>query len=273
MPRFLTFLSAALGALAVVGTITAVSAVQQAADWRSEAVAELADAGVPVSFPDGSFLGSDPLTGYQAAVLLDNLLETVYARTGCGGEIVASNTPAATFPDVPAGHWAAEAVARLASLGISEAFPSGEFRGSEFLTGYQTAFLVSRVLEVLAAQADCGAPALEVSSVQEAVGALALEVSNVQEALAAGTLQGPPGPSGPQGSPGEPGPQGPPGEQGLTGPAGPPGPQGLAGPAGPGGPEGPPGPQGPSGPQGPEGPVGPVGATGPPGPPGECNCP
>ena len=270
MPKLFTFFSAALGALAVVGALTVVNAVQQVADWRSEAVAELADAGVPVSFPDGSFLGSDPLTGYQAAVLLNDLLETVYARTGCGQEVVAANTPT-TFSDVPAGHWAAEAVARLASLGIGEAFPSGEFRGGEFLTGYQTAFLVGRVLEVLAAQTDCGA-----RSVQETVGTLALEVSNVQEALAAGTLQGPPGPPGPQGPPGEsgpPGPQGPPGEPGLVGPAGPPGPQGLAGPTGPGGPEGPPGPQGPSGPQGPEGPVGPVGATGPQGPPGECDCP
>ena len=132
MPKFFTFFSAALGALAVVGTLTVVNAVQQAADWRSEAVSRLADAGVPVSFPDGSFLGSDPLTGYQAAVLLNNLLETVYARTGCGGEIVASNTPTTTFSDVPAGHWAAEAVARLASLGVGEAFPSGEFRGASF---------------------------------------------------------------------------------------------------------------------------------------------
>ena len=102
MPKFLIFLSAALGALAVVGTFTVVGAVQQAADWRSEAVAELADAGVPVSFPDGSFLGSDPLTGYQAAVLLNGLLETVYARTGCGQELIASNTPT-TFSDVSRG--------------------------------------------------------------------------------------------------------------------------------------------------------------------------
>ncbi len=268
MPKFLTRLLTLLIALAVLGTL---GAVQQTADWRSDAVASLADAGVPVSFPDGSFLGSDPLTGYQAAVLLNNLLETIQARTGCGQIIVASNTPTTSFSDVPEDHWAAGAVARLASLGVGEAFPSGEFRGGEFLTGYQTAFLVSRVLEVLAAQTGCGA--LEV---QETVSTLALQVTDVQNALAAGTLQGPPGPQGPpgeqgppgpSGEPGPPGPQGPPGEQGLTGPAGPAGAQGLTGPIGP------PGPPGPEGPPGPQGPVGPVGATGPAGPPGECNCP
>ena len=265
--RFFRFFLALLGVLAALGVV---GAVQQAADWRSEAVSELADAGVPVSFPDGSFLGSDPLTGYQAAVLLNGLLETVYAQTGCGQNVVASSASTTSFSDVPEGHWAAPAVARLASLSIDEAFPSGEFRGGEFLTGYQTAFLVSRVLDVLAAQTGCGALA-----VQDTVDTLAAQVSEVQGALAAGPLQGPPGPAGepgPQGPPGpagEPGPPGPQGAQGLTGPTGPQGEQGLTGP---GGPAGPPGAEGLQGPPGPQGPVGPVGATGPAGPPGPCNC-
>ena len=265
--RYFRFFLALLGVLATLGVV---GAVKQAADWRSEAVSDLADAGVPVSFPDGSFLGPDPLTGYQAAVLLNGLLETVYARTGCGGSVVASSAPATPFADVPESHWAAPAVARLASLGIDEAFPNGEFRGGEFLTGYQTAFLVSRVLGVLSSQTDCGALA-----VQDTVNTLATQVSTVQDALAAGALQGPPGPAGAPGPQGPPGPQGeqgsagPQGDQGLTGPIGPQGEQGLTGPIGP---AGPPGAEGPQGAPGPQGAVGPVGATGPAGPPGQCNC-
>jgi hypothetical protein len=82
------------------------------------------------------------------------------------------------------------------------------------------------------------------------------------------SLQGDPGPQGPQGDPGPAGPQGPQGDPGPAGPAGPQGPQGDPGPAGPAGPAGPQGPQGDPGPAGPAGPAGPQGPQGDPGPAG-----
>jgi predicted nucleic acid-binding Zn-ribbon protein len=52
----------------------------------------------------------------------------------------------AQFSDVPAGHWAKEAVEVLASKGILTGFPDGTFRGNEGLTRYQAALIIYRLL-------------------------------------------------------------------------------------------------------------------------------
>jgi len=54
---------------------------------------------------------------------------------------------AAKFSDVPPGHWAEEAVYKLADEGIILGFPDGTYRGNEFLTRYQAALLIYRLLE------------------------------------------------------------------------------------------------------------------------------
>ncbi len=61
----------------------------------------------------------------------------------------AQQTQAPPFPDIPAGHWAADAVARIAKLGIVIGFPDGTFRGNESFTRYQAALVVSRMLDVI----------------------------------------------------------------------------------------------------------------------------
>ena len=53
------------------------------------------------------------------------------------------------FPDIPAGHWAGEAVGRIADLGIVIGFPDGTFRGNEGFTRYQASLVVSRMLDVV----------------------------------------------------------------------------------------------------------------------------
>ncbi len=53
----------------------------------------------------------------------------------------------AQFSDVPAGHWAKEAVEALAAKGIILGFPDGTFRGNENLTRYQAALLIYRLLQ------------------------------------------------------------------------------------------------------------------------------
>jgi hypothetical protein len=52
----------------------------------------------------------------------------------------------AQFSDVPAGHWAKEAVEALAAKGILNGFPDGAFRGNEPITRYQAALIVYRLL-------------------------------------------------------------------------------------------------------------------------------
>jgi hypothetical protein len=53
----------------------------------------------------------------------------------------------AQFSDVPAGHWAKEAVEALAAKGIVVGSPDGTFRGNEPLTRYQAALIIYRLLQ------------------------------------------------------------------------------------------------------------------------------
>jgi predicted nucleic acid-binding Zn-ribbon protein len=53
----------------------------------------------------------------------------------------------AQFSDVPAGHWAKEAVEALAAKGIVVGFPDGTYRGNEGLTRYQAALIIYRLLQ------------------------------------------------------------------------------------------------------------------------------
>jgi hypothetical protein len=56
---------------------------------------------------------------------------------------------AQAFPDIPAGHWAGDAVQRIADLGIVIGFPDGTYRGNEGFTRYQAALVISRLLDVI----------------------------------------------------------------------------------------------------------------------------
>ncbi len=88
--------------------------------------------------------GSDFLQfkGYPS---MKRLILTLLAATLVGGAF-AQNT---SFPDIPANHWAADAVSRIANLGIVIGFPDGTFRGNEAFTRYQAALVISRMLDVV----------------------------------------------------------------------------------------------------------------------------
>ncbi len=60
----------------------------------------------------------------------------------------ASTTFAATnpFTDVPAGHWAYDAVTRLANEGIIEGYGDGTYRGSQNITRYEMAQMVAKAM-------------------------------------------------------------------------------------------------------------------------------
>ncbi len=66
--------------------------------------------------------------------------------------VLASGAFAQSFPDVPANHWAGDAVERLADLGVIIGFPDGTFRGNEAFTRYQSALVASRLIDVLGAE-------------------------------------------------------------------------------------------------------------------------
>src|SRR5690606_9840782 len=220
-------------------------------DWGRGALQSLTESNVDTSFPDGSFLGEGAVTGYQAALLVDRLLARTDANTGCTDAMAGLTDTGFRFSDVPSDHWVADAVTRLAALGVEEAFPDGNLHGDDFLSGDQTALLLANAVEAVAAKVLCGE-----GSVEERLGAMAAEVATLKGGIAAGALAGPAGPEGP------PGPAGPQGEKGEDGARGEPGPQGIQGEIGPAGPPGP------IGETGLQGLIGETGPAGPPGPPG-----
>ncbi|GGJ26188.1 S-layer homology domain-containing protein [Deinococcus roseus] len=205
-----------------------------------------------------------------------------------------------TLSDVPAGHWAEEAVKYAVENGLVEGFPDGTFRGGENLTRYQMALILYRLInspsikqvdddgltliqnavselsgEFEQIQADLEANAeadadrdARIDDLEAQIDELIAQLDATQQQLAAtqeqlATIQATPGPQGPAGPAGPAGPQGPQGETGAQGPAG------EAGATGPQGPQGETGAQGPAGEAGATGPQGPQGETGAQGPAGE----
>lgn len=177
-----------------------------------------------------------------------------------------TTTTAATqvvqFSDVPAGHWAKDAVDRITQCGLIQGFPDGTFRGNENLTRYQAALIFYRLLTTNAL-ANCGLSQGDMTVVMNGMqevstelAAIATRVTDLEKATAdqaarIAALEGQiaNAAAAPAGTANEDvaaltaridaleaavrnipaGPQGP------AGPAGPAGPQGPAGPAGPAG--------------------------------------
>ena len=58
------------------------------------------------------------------------------------------------FSDVPAGHWAYAAVAKLAAAGIVDGYPDGTYKGDRTMTRYEMAQIVAKALAKGAIGAD-----------------------------------------------------------------------------------------------------------------------
>lgn len=95
-----------------------------------------------------------------------------------------SGSTALAQSDVPAGHWAKEAVGRLAELGILSGFSDGSFRGADNLTRYQAAVIIHRLLGVIEGElAKGGSPTLA-SLDQETLEALSRASAELQGSVA-----------------------------------------------------------------------------------------
>ncbi|MER3480223.1 MAG: S-layer protein [Meiothermus sp.] len=86
----------------------------------------------------------------------------------------------AQFSDVPAGHWAKEAVEAITAQGLIIGFPDGTFRGNENLTRYQAALIIYRLLQQLQGQQGQPAPKMDeetLNTIRNAVQELAAELA------------------------------------------------------------------------------------------------
>ncbi|RAK09787.1 S-layer family protein [Halanaerobium saccharolyticum] len=57
-----------------------------------------------------------------------------------------------SFSDVPSDHWAYDAINKLVAAGIVEGYPDGEYKGSQNMTRYEMAVMVSRALDNIVAE-------------------------------------------------------------------------------------------------------------------------
>ncbi len=105
---------------------------------------------------------------------MKKLIITLLAAVLASGAFAQSS-----FPDIPANHWAGDAVERIADLGIVIGFPDGTFRGNEAFTRYQAALVVSRLLDVINdnVNAALALTQADVDSLRNAVQELASDVA------------------------------------------------------------------------------------------------
>jgi len=97
---------------------------------------------------------------------------------------------ATPFSDVPANHWAYQAIQSLAADGLVEGYPDGKFKGDRPLTRYEMAVIVARVIAKLqangagyASKADLDKLQKLMDALKDELDALGVRVTNLEDAL------------------------------------------------------------------------------------------
>jgi hypothetical protein len=124
--------------------------------------------------------------------IMKRLATLVLAASFVMGALAASveRAPATPFADVPANHWAYQAVASLAADGLIEGYSDGKFKGDRPLSRYEMAVLVARVIAKVQANGAGYASKVDLDKLQKLIDALkdeldslGVRVANVEDAL------------------------------------------------------------------------------------------
>ncbi len=120
-------------------------------------------------------------------------LATLVLAAGFGlSSLVAlgQSVSATPFSDVPASHWAYQAIQSLAADGLVEGYPDGKFKGDRPLTRYEMAVIVARVIAKLQANGAGYASKSDLDKLQKLIDALkdeldslGVRVTNLEDAL------------------------------------------------------------------------------------------
>jgi len=110
---------------------------------------------------------------------------------GLGSLLALGHSVSATpFADVPANHWAYQAIQSLAADGLVEGYPDGKFKGDRPLTRYEMAVLVARVIAKLqangagyASKADLDKLQKLIDALKDELDSLGVRVTNLEDAL------------------------------------------------------------------------------------------
>jgi hypothetical protein len=123
---------------------------------------------------------------------MKRLATLVLAASFSLGSLVAlgQGASATPFSDVPANHWAYQAIQSLAADGLVEGYPDGKFKGDRPLTRYEMAVLVARVIAKLqangagyASKADLDKLQKLIDALKDELDSLGVRVTNLEDAL------------------------------------------------------------------------------------------
>ena len=103
-------------------------------NWFNNAVSTLSNAGIISGYPDGTFKPNAPITRAEFAAIATRFSDASY-------------TGRCTFTDVPADHWAANAIALAQDLGWINGYSDGTFKPNQPITRAEAMTLINRVLE------------------------------------------------------------------------------------------------------------------------------
>ena len=107
--------------------------------WAQDCIEELADRGIVVGYPDGSFRPNEPVTRVQFAALI---------RKAFAGDPV---RPAIAFTDVAADYWGYSAIQEAYSLGFLRGFPDNSFQPDKDISRVQVLVALASGLNLAAA--------------------------------------------------------------------------------------------------------------------------
>lgn len=122
----------------------------------TEMIDKLQCEGFIEGYPDDYFRGNRACTRYEAAMIMDRMLErlldeisTLNPAMADVMEAQASAPSEMSFVDVPSDHWACEAVKALENTGIVIGHPGAKFDGNRSVTRLELAVMMSRMWQRL----------------------------------------------------------------------------------------------------------------------------
>ena len=112
----------------------------------------------------------------KSLIALTTALSFGLAAAQTAAPVSAPQVPALT--DVPAGHWAKDAIDRLVSRGVILGYPDGTFRGTQNLTRYEAAIIIARLLDQMRdGETPAGMTAEDMTALQNAIQELAADLA------------------------------------------------------------------------------------------------
>ncbi|MGH7716556.1 MAG: S-layer homology domain-containing protein, partial [Vulcanimicrobiaceae bacterium] len=123
---------------------------------------------------------------------INRLASLIFAASFALGALALGSKSAlgTPFADVPANHWAYQAIQSLAADGLIEGYPDGQFKGDRPLTRYEIAVLIARVVAKVqtmhagaASRADLEKLQKLMDAFKDELDALGVRVTNLEDSL------------------------------------------------------------------------------------------